>query len=158
MFSPKINIVSLGVALTLSSQLIIGLNPSLAQEQSIPPNCQLLKEVTTGETQITKKIRRRVVQGDNFNTDFVVPSGIAFKSYKARMMVENDAKYDIGVNLKYADNSVTSALEKKGIPMVRKKNYDLEFRTPTENQPYQVNVYIGGPNNNTYTIAIMACK
>jgi hypothetical protein len=74
------------------------------------------------------------------------------------MTVQNDAKYDVGVNSKYADNSVTSALEKNGIPMVRNENYDLEFRTPTENQPYQVNVYVSGPNNNTYTISVMACK
>ncbi|MGK7933508.1 MAG: hypothetical protein AB4041_19030 [Microcystaceae cyanobacterium] len=158
MFYYQKTLLGLGLAVAVSSPSLVIAPSSVAQSQSIPSNCQMLEEISTGMTEIKKKVRRRVVQGDNFNTDFAVPSGIAFKNYKAMMTVENDADYDVGVNLKYADNSVASALGKNKIPMVRGENYDLDFTAPTQQQPYQINLYVSGPNNNTYTISVMACQ
>ncbi|MGK7942922.1 MAG: hypothetical protein AB4058_00450 [Microcystaceae cyanobacterium] len=151
-------LISLGLGVAVSASSLMTAPSALAQTPSIPENCQMLEEITTGMTEIRKKIRRRLVQGDNFNTDFAVPSGVAFKNYKAMMTVENDADYDLAVNLKYADNSVASALAKNKVPMVRGENYDLDFTAPTAGQPYQINLVVSGPNNNVYTIAIMACE
>ncbi|ELR96807.1 hypothetical protein [Gloeocapsa sp. PCC 73106] len=157
MFSLKIGLVSFTVCSLFSSSSFTALAPLQAQTESIPANCQLLKEVRTGATEITKKIQALGIT-NNFNTDFGIPSGVAFTSYQAMMRVENNANYDVTINLKYGDNSVSTALEKPQIPMVIGENYALPFNSPTDRQPYQINFNIAGPNNNTYTISVMACE
>jgi hypothetical protein len=73
------------------------------------------------------------------------------------MLPENDAVYDVAVNLKYSDMSVSTVF-KKDVSMKRGEAYSLPFQSATGRQPYQVNFNIGGANNNAYTISIMACK
>lgn len=136
---------------------VLGLTSLQAQETTIPANCQLLKEVSTGATEITKKIESLAIT-NNFNTDFAIPAGVAFTSYQAMMQVENEGKYDVTINLKYPDESSATAIDKKQFPMVVGQNYSLPFNSPTDREPYQVNFNIAGANNNSYTISVMACQ
>jgi hypothetical protein len=103
------------------------------------------------------KKKNRIDLGNNFNADFAVPTGIKFTSYKAVMLPENDANYDVAINLKFADMSTSTVFSKK-VPMTRGQSYSLPFQSATGRQPYQVNFNISGANNNAYTISIMACK
>lgn len=121
----------------------------------LPKNCQYLKEVATNQTRIRKQID--AIGKKNFNTDFAVPSGVKFASFKGVMVPENDGKYGVTINLKYPDNSVNSAFQ-KNVEMKRGQTYSLPFQSPTGRQPYQINLNINGANNNAYTIAVMACK
>ncbi|BFM39509.1 hypothetical protein OLK001_14350 [Synechocystis sp. LKSZ1] len=126
-------------------------NPSKAK---LPKNCQYLKEVATNQTHIRKSIDSIV--GNNFDTDFAVPTGERFTSYKASMLPENVGTYGVTINLKYPDNSVSTAF-RKNVEMTRKL-YSLDFKPPTKAQPYQINLNINGSNKNAYTIAVIACK
>jgi len=112
-------------------------------------------EVATNQTHIRKQID--AIGKNNFNTDFAVPSGVKFASFKGVMVPENDGKYGVTINLKYSDNSVNSAFQ-KNVEMKRGETYSLPFQSPTGRQPYQINFNINGMNNNAYTIAVMACK
>ncbi|WP_245927613.1 hypothetical protein [Aphanothece hegewaldii] len=125
------------------------------QSEQIPKNCQELKEITTNQTHIRKKIDS--VGRKNYNADFAVPAGEKFTSFKAVMLPENDATYGVTINLKYGDQSVSTALQ-KNVQMKRGETYTLPFQSSTEKQPYQVNFNISGANNNAYTISLMACK
>lgn len=126
-----------------------------AKVEKLPKNCRYLKEVATNQTHIRKSIDSII--GKNFDTDFAVPPGIKFASYKASMVPENEGTYGITVNLKYADNSVSSAY-RKDVALKNRVPYSLEFKSPTVKQPYQINLNINGNNKNTYTIAVMACR
>jgi hypothetical protein len=153
MLTRTCSILSAGVLLGLTAMGVLAdtNNPTT----KLPKNCQYLKEVATSQTHIRKKID--AIIGKNFNTDFAVPAGVKFTSFKGVMIPENDGKYGVTVNLKYPDNSVNSAFQ-KNVEMKKGETYSLPFQSPTGRQPYQINLNINGANNNAYTIAVMACK
>ena len=139
----------------LSAGLLFGLNSTtvLAQMnnkvEKLPKNCQYLKEVATNQSHITKTIDSII--GKNFDTDFAVPTGIKFTSFKGFMVTQNDGTYGVTINLKYPDNSVSTAF-RKDVVMQRYKSYSLPFQSPTKNIPYQINLNINGNTKNVYTI------
>ena len=144
------------IATGLCATAAIGLLPQSAQAQfpAAGPGCQYLREVTTRQTQIRKVIARN---NSNANTDFVVPTGVAFTSYLGMMIPENNERYTAEVNLKYADNT-SSTVAKRDVQARRFYLYQLPFRTPTNTQPFQVNARITGNGNTAYRIAIQACR
>jgi hypothetical protein len=153
MLTRTFSILSAGLLLGLTSTAVFaGMND---RATDLPKNCQYLKEVATNQTHINKKIDSII--GKNFNTDFAVPAGMKFASFKGVMLPENDGTYGVTVNLKYPDNSTNSAFQ-KNVEMKRGQTYSLPFQSPTGRQPYQINLNINGANNNVYTIAVMACK
>lgn len=155
MFFAKIPVIAAGLGtICITTSMIAS---EISQTPNIPPNCQMLTEVSTGETHITKQIQNLGIT-NNFNTDFDIPAGVTFSSYRAMIEVENNAKYDVTLNLKYGDNSVSTVYQKKQMPMMIGEQYSLPFETPIDKQPYQLNFNIAGPNNTTYTISAMACQ
>ncbi len=73
------------------------------------------------------------------------------------MRPQNEAVYGVTVNLKYPDNSYSTAF-RKDVAMTRNKVYTLPFQSSTGNQPYQINLNVNGDNNNVYTIAVIGCR
>ena len=118
-----------------------------------PPNCIYLREVTTGRSEIRKVI---AANNSNANTDFVVPPGRKLTSYIGKMIPENNARYQVQVNLKYADNT-TSQVVNRTVQAKRFFLYQQPFRTPTNAQPFQVNARVSGDRNTAYRIAFLAC-
>lgn len=156
MSTPKVSFFALALIAGLSYATVQA-NASLKEkEEAIPKNCQLLREVTTGQTHIRKRIESILI-GNNFNVDFAVPTGTRFVSFKATMLPENDATYNVEINLKYSDMSSSSAF-RDSVAMKRGGTYSLPFVSPTDRQPFQINFNISGANNNAYTVFIMACK
>ncbi len=147
---------SLGLLLGVTAMTTIPFSANAqAKIEKLPKNCRYLKEVATNQTHIRKSINSII--GNNFDTDFAVPTGIRFKSYRATMVPENDGTYGITVNLKYSDNSVSTAL-RRDIALRNRNPYTLTFKSPTARQPYQINLNINGNNRNTYTISVAACQ
>ena len=140
----------------LGIAMVLGLLPQAVQAQFPTPDrgCQYLREVTTRQTQIRKVI---ATNNSNANTDFVVPTGVNFTSYLGMMIPENNAQYTAEVNLKYADNS-SSTVADRTVQARRFYLYRLTFRTPTQQQPFQVNARITGGRNTAYRLAIQACR
>ena len=153
MLTRTLNILSVGLLLGVTSMTTLAAPNQ--QAVKLPKNCQYLKEVATNQTHIRKNISSII--GKNFNTDFAVPPGVKFTSFKGVMFPENDGTYGVTINLKYADNSVSTAF-RKDVAMKHGENYSLAFRSATKRQPYQINLNINGSNNNAYTIAVMACR
>lgn len=117
-----------------------------------PKNCVYLKEVSTGKTQI-----RKTAQAGNENTDFAVPTGVRFATYKAYFTSENNANFNNELFFKYNDGSNAKVYSNK-YSATRFKPVTGAFRTPTAKQPYQVNFRIGTSPNNSYQIALLACQ
>jgi hypothetical protein len=153
MLKKTLSILSVGLFLGINSMTVL----ANAKEKvgKLPKNCQYLKEVSTNQTHIRKTINSII--GNNFDTDFAVPTGVKFASFKGMMLPENDGTYGVTINLKYPDNSVSTAF-RKDVAMKNRENYSLAFQSPTTRQPYQINLNINGNNNNTYTIAVIACR
>gem|GEM_PF-622832 len=129
-----------------------GAQAQTAFSPNVPKSCTALEEISTGQTVIRKEARM-----GNENVDFSVPAGRVFKSYRALMRPENNANYTATVNLKYNDGTSSKAFSRK-ISMVRMKVYKLPFRTPTANQPFQINLNVGTDRNNAYSVAVLGCK
>lgn len=149
-------VIAAVIASSLGIATGLGLFAQAAQAQFPQPRggCQYLREVTTRQTQIRKVI---ATNNSNANTDFVVPTGIAFTSYLGMMIPENNERYTAEVNLKYPDNS-SSMVSNRTIQARRFYLYQLPFRPPTGQQPFQVNARITGNRNTAYRIAVQACR
>ncbi|MDX2228259.1 MAG: hypothetical protein NW220_01385 [Leptolyngbyaceae cyanobacterium bins.349] len=143
------------VGLYLATAVLSAGSPAQAQTfPKAPQNCVYLREVTTGRTFIRKTIASN---NSNANTDFVVPPGTKFTNYDGKFIPENNARYQVEANLKYADNT-TSQVINRAIQARRFYLYQQPFRTPTAAQPFQVNARITGDRNTAYQIAILACR
>lgn len=131
--------------------------PQPAQAQSFPAaprGCVYLREVTTRNTVIRKVIE---TNNSNANVDFLVPTGTSFSSYIGRLIPENNERYSIEVNLKYNDNTTSRAVDRT-IQARRFYLYNQPFRTPTSQQPFQINSRVTGQRNTAYRVAILACQ
>lgn len=118
-----------------------------------PKNCIYLKEITTNRPIIRKVI---ATNNSNANTDFAVPTGTNFTSYIGKLIPENNEKYRAEVNLKY-NNGSSSQVVNRQIQARRFFLYQQPFRTPTGNQPFQINTRITGNSNTAYQVAVLAC-
>lgn len=130
--------------------------------QGVPNNCQLLKEIKSGQTSVRKEIQNPAnldvkVFENNWNTDFAVPTATKFRSYTATLIPENEAVYDVSINLKY-NNDTTVTVHDQKTAMNRGKTYTFPFESPNNRQPYQVNFRVKGDNNNAYRLSVMACR
>jgi hypothetical protein len=119
--------------------------------------CIALKEITTGQTVVRKQISTGALGNNNWNTDFAVPVGVAFSSYTVRIVPENNANYQITINLKY-NNRSSSTVFKRTVPLLRFNPFVQNFRSPTARQPFQINTNIGGDRNNAYSVSAFACR
>ena len=149
----KLILGSTGVAIALGS-LSLAVLPVAAQFPNAPNNCVYLKEITTRQTTIRKVIASN---NSNANTDFAVPTGVAFTSYIGRFIPENNAGFTAEVNMKYNDGS-SSMVVQRSVNARRFYRYDQPFRAPTDRQPFQINVRITGQRNTAYRVAVLACQ
>ncbi|MGK7926251.1 MAG: hypothetical protein AB4290_13580 [Spirulina sp.] len=142
--------------LTVPSAIAQETTPEELERRAAELGCEFFKEVSTGQTQIRKKIQVTLLTRNNWNTDFAVPTGTPFDFYVAIMTPENDANYQVSIHLKYPQNRSDTVYD-RSYPMERGRTYTLPFQSPTGEQPYQVNFRVGGANNNAYNIAVVGC-
>lgn len=135
----------------------IALVANVQDAQAQPKNCVYLREVSSGQISIEKKVSIRALGNNDWNTDFAVPTGTRYRYFMGHIYPQNNANYQVTVSLKYNDNT-SSQVYKKSIPMQRYELYSGTFRPPTAKQPYQVNVNVGSDVNNVYSVAVLACQ
>ncbi|RZM79417.1 META domain-containing protein [Leptolyngbya iicbica] len=131
----------------------------LAQTSTAEPAeaCVALQEVTTGQTEIRKRIENRLVLQGNWNTDFLVPNDQNFAYFVALITPENTGPYEFMANLVFPQGGTETALRRSG-DIQAGMTYSIPFQSPTGRQPAIVNARVGGVNGNFYTIAIAACE
>jgi hypothetical protein len=154
----KLSLRSAAITFSLLAQstgfsiVALAQNASQVKFPYVQKGCIALKEVSTGDT-----VLRKTITSGAHNTDFAVPTGRSFSSYIVRAIPENDGTYKVVVNLKYSNSSHSSVLSVTR-SYNRLKYYSERFVSPTGQQPYQVNLDIGGDNNNVYNLEVLACK
>lgn len=140
----------------MTASMLLPLAAVTQAQVPVDNNCVYLREVSTGQRQIRKKSDIGVGR-DNRNTDFAVPPRSRFRYYIARLTPENNANYNVTINLKYPDRTSSEVLKREG-PLNRYYLVSQSFRTPTDRQPYQVNANIVTPRNNAYSVSILGCR
>ncbi len=101
------------------------------------------------------------VTANNWNTDFAIPSGTEFTRYVATITPDSDGQYDIQLNLKYSDQTAVKAYNQSAKSLGKGKTYTFDAKPRgLKDQPYQVNVYFGGPvsTGKSYTLKVGACR
>lgn len=146
-----------GMAIATTAIIPALYQPSQAQTGNVVPgaNCVYLREITTGKSMI----RKVVASGNsNANVDFAVPTGISFATYTAEFLPENNARFRVSVNFKYNDNTSSTAISRDLNPARRFFLYNVQLRTPTGQQPFQINTNVLGQRNTAYSVAVLACQ
>ena len=154
MFLNSIGIKVLGVAGIL---LGLSLAPSVQAE-----TCSALNLIGGTGTEVKKTVSPMgtLVSNNNWNTDFAIPSGSTFNRYVATIVPENNANYDVKMNLKYSDNSTGGAYRKDNVAVKVGQPLRMVGTPRANSDPFQVNVFVGGISaiGNTYTVSVMGCK
>jgi hypothetical protein len=119
--------------------------------------CVLLEEVTTGQTEIRKRIENRIITQGNWSTDFVVPSGQEFSYFVAILSPEHNAPYELIVNFKHRETPTVEQVYSNRADLEEGEVYAVPLQSSTSRQPFQVNTRVGGTNGDVYTIAVAAC-
>jgi len=119
--------------------------------------CVLLEEVTTGQTEIRKRIENRIITQGNWSTDFVVPSGQEFSYFVAILSPEHNAPYELIVNFKHREAPTVEQVYSNRADLEEGEVYAVPLQSSTNRQPFQVNTRVGGTNGDVYTIAVAAC-
>ena len=140
---------------------------------SLPVNAQTCTPlmVVKGEgTSVTKKVsapnvgtipRIPVGYRGNWDTDFIVPSNATFTEYVATIqsLSTDSGTFKIRMFLKYADDTADQAFE-GDIQLDQNQSQQISGTPRPDNQPYQVNVNVGGIKalGYSYTLSVEGCQ
>jgi hypothetical protein len=133
----------------------------VAQSDSSPTgsgrSCVALQEVSTGQTEVRKRIENRAFGSNNWHTDWLVPNQSTFSYFVAVVTPENTAPYWLDVHLRMAHGGSEQVFSDSA-DAVAGSTFIIPFASPTGRQPAVVNTRLGGLNGNFYTIAVAACE
>lgn len=159
----QILISTVAVALALGSGTLV----AQAQDASVPlqtaqatgaeTTCIPLQEVTTGQSEIRKRIENRSILGNNWHTDFIVPNDTEFSYFVALVTPENNGPYWMDVHLRLPQGGSEKVLSEQA-DLQAGTTVSIPFESPTGRQPAVVNARLGGVNGNFYTISVAACE
>jgi len=150
---------------SISSKFFIGILLSLSFTLPIESveaqTCVPLKVIGGQGTKVKKTVSplSTLVTNNNWNTDFAVPGGRSFNRYVATIVPENNANYDVKLNLKYSDNTSIESDRQDNIAVKVRQPIRLEGIPRATSEPFQVNVFVGGNSatGNTYTLSVSGC-
>lgn len=100
------------------------------------------------------------VTRNNWNTDWAIPGGQRFKQYLVTISSEKGGKFNIKMYLKYSDKTADEFYNQKEIEIKPGETLKIQAFPRPNNEPYQVNVFVGGINNigGTYTASVVGCR
>ena len=120
-------------------------------------SCVALQEVTTGQSEIRKRIENRAFAGNNWHTDWLVPNQPTFSYFVAIVTPENTAPYWLDVHLRLPQGGSEKVFSESA-DAAAGSTFVIPFASPTGRQPGVVNTRLGGINGNFYTISVAACQ
>lgn len=145
------------VTVLTSSALLLGnIKPSQSQ-----PKCTPLAVIGGTGTSVSKSVSGGVITGNNYNTDFAVPSGSNFKSFIATIRSDSTRRADMPVEmfLKYSDGTDGRVFQ-GNVPLEPNQAKQISGTPRVGQQPFQVNLKVGsvGTTGFSYTLYVVGCK
>ncbi len=135
-----------------SSELMSQTRPTPTAE-----SCVALQEVTTGQTEVRKRIENRVVGRGNWHTDWLVPNNRQFSYFVAFITAENTGPYQMDIHLRLPQGGSEPAFTGRA-DVEAGTSYVVPFQSPTGRQPAVINARVGGVNGNFYTLSVAGCE
>ena len=140
----------------VTTSLLVGGSWSVSAQTCMP-----LKAIGSQGTQVKKSVSPPgfLVTRNNWNTDFAVPGGVAFRSFTATIIPSDSTKYDIAVYLKYSDKTTDKLYDQNSIQLAKGQPLRISGAPRTTSQPYEVNVKVSGLKklDRTYTVSAVGC-
>lgn len=154
---------TLGVATgAIASAAALGFG---ATQPASAQTCTPLRVVEgRGQTEVTKTVSppSTPLSRSNWNTDFAVPRGVNYDYFVADVESEStdDGEFSIVMNLKYNDGGFDRIYEGERVPLAAGDDLNLTGNPRNDQQPYQVNVKVGGPFalGMTYSVSVVGCR
>lgn len=121
------------------------------------------------QTHVEKKVSVINIPGpfglglrNNWNTDWIVPLPDRFSRFVGTVEStdEEDDVFDIALSLKYADDSADEVFNEPNYALSPGEKVEITATPEREaTMPYQVNIYVGGIDNNgsRYRASVMGC-
>jgi hypothetical protein len=115
-----------------------------------------------GDTQLVEKkisLPSTLVTSTNWNTDFVVPEGTGFRTFRATLTPQDDGEYDIRMFLKYSDGTADMTYEVRDLKLTAGVPLNIGGSPRVEQVPYQVNLFVGSfsSRGKQYTLTVSGC-
>lgn len=97
---------------------------------------------------------------NNWNTDWAVPGGAQFREFIATITAEEGGKFDIEMYLKYSDQTADLFYDQNNFELGAGEPLEITATARPEEQPYQVNLYIGGIDavGKDITASVVGCR
>jgi len=137
----------------------------------LPKNCRLLPLVGGEGSEVTKTSSppgfRVPLPGpapsvgvrNNWNTDWFVPSGQIFKTFRVVFMPRDTTEYSVNMTFKYPDGSIDQFYRERRRQFTANTPLIIEESPRPDLQPFQVNTNIGGLQSvgARYTVSVAGC-
>ena len=135
--------------------------PEVACRRAMP-----LQPVGGTDPEVVKRVSLPglIVSRSNWNTDFTVPTGIRFTSFRVNLFFKDAGTYNVDAFLKYGDNSNDRFYDERVIAeanqLVQIAAYPRRRSTTQVLQPFQVNTLVGnmGTVGNVYVVSVDGCR
>ncbi len=129
--------------------------------QGLAETCTPLELVGDRGSSITKTVTLPSLglTRTNWNTDWSVPSNRQFKRFEATITSEKHNSYKIQMYLKYSDGTASEFYNTNEVRIMADAPLTIEATPRAKEQPYQVNLLIGGlkATGQTYTARVVGC-
>ena len=129
--------------------------------QEVAETCTPLELVGEQGNSITKTVTLPSLgfTRTNWNTDWSVPSNRQFKRFEATIASEKNNSYKIKMYLKYSDGTASQFYNNDEVRIIAGTPLKIEATPRAKEQPYQVNLLIGGlkATGQTYTAKVVGC-
>lgn len=120
--------------------------------------CVPLPVLNSTETEISKTISRpRLLGGNNWNTDFVIPSQATFAWFVAVIYAENSGNYSVQMNLKYEGGSSDRVFADK-VQLAQAQAFNIPATPRFSAIPSQVNLVVGESTDSRYRASVFGCN
>jgi hypothetical protein len=117
--------------------------------------------------QVTKTVSQPTVPSvfgvditrNNWNTDWAVPSDRSWQKFVATISSDEGGSFDIQMYLKYSDQTTGQFFNQQDVRIDPGKPLTITATPEPNDEPYQVNLFIGGINHfgKTYTVTVVGC-
>jgi hypothetical protein len=150
----------------LSLSFAVG-NFSYPVKDAQAETCRPLPLVGGQGSEVSKTVSQPTIPGpfgikiahNNWNTDWAVPGDKDFKRFIATISSEEGGSFDVKMYLKYSDQTAGEYFNKTSVAINKNSPLKIEARPRPGDQPYQVNVFVGGLDKmgNSYNASVVGC-
>jgi hypothetical protein len=137
---------------------------------ALPSNAETCKPLNLvgGEgSEVSKTVSQPTIPGpfginvtsNNWNTDWSVPGGQKFQSFKIKIVSESGGSFGISMYLKYSDQTSDQFFDQESIRLEPNTPLIIEATPRKNDQPFQINLFVGGLNHlgNSYRASALGC-